>query len=152
MRDANCEVKIGGGQEMTEHHVSSEDKETRVGLMRVLLALRMAEVRGDLVSYYLSLLEAIDRCNKPAVQQDLALLQPECARFLASCFGRVHVGFPSFNIGYQRMRLTYAANAFLKLKQQPAGRVSNDQTLEPTPGGARKRRLGTARIKSEAKP
>jgi hypothetical protein len=66
-----------------EHYLQRGLNGRREGLKRVLMALRRAEVNGDLIYYYLNLLEALERCREPAPEPDLALLLPECAQFLA---------------------------------------------------------------------
>lgn len=83
------------------------------GLLLVLLQLRRWEVSGDLIAYYLQLLEAIERCLQPRKASDLAVLMPECGNYLAACFGRVHIG-PTYqaNVELQVRRLEAAREAF----------------------------------------
>lgn len=88
----------------------------------VLLQVRRWEVNGQLLEYYLNLLEALDRLQSANLASCLKILQPEGQAYLATCFGRVHIGFPhASNHEYQQQRLAAASAAFRVAKswQQP---------------------------------
>lgn len=102
---------------LQEHFIPRCESGTRETLTRTLLSLRRWEVNGNLLSYYMTLLEAIECCRREDADAGLALLQPECATFLEACFGRVKVAYPTSNINTQRARIALARAEFIKLKQ-----------------------------------
>lgn len=106
-------VGVSGGSlsPVREYPVVREDLHSLQGLTRVLLAMRHYEREGDLAGYYLHLLEAMERCRDPMPRPCLAVLQPDSDRFLADCFGRVHVGFryPGFSYDPQLLVRVRAA-------------------------------------------
>lgn len=106
-----------GGQDLDEHYIPRMQPLSRSGFTLVLLALRRWEVNGQLVAYYLQLLEAMERCAQAPAAPDLAPLMPDCATFLAVCFGRVHVGLSTpDNIRFQEQRLAAAREAFAAIR------------------------------------
>lgn len=90
---------------------------SRLGLQETLLAVRKAELSGELLPYYLNLLEALDRCAAPDQSPDFALFQPELATFLASCFGRVHVAYSELESLTKEIELRRIAEAPLALRR-----------------------------------
>lgn len=86
---------------------------SRRDLCVVLLQMRRWEVNGQLLEYYLNLLEALDRLQSANLSSCLMILRPEGHTYLATCFGRVHIGFPhASNHEYQQQRLAAASAAF----------------------------------------
>jgi hypothetical protein len=61
------------------------------GLEWDLLQLRKAEVVGNLLVYYLRLLDALDRCSATSSDPCLEAIRADCHRVLVGCYGRVHV-------------------------------------------------------------
>lgn len=107
-------VRLGPeGGELSEYFVPRSEPLSIWGFMLVLLQLRRWEITGNLVAYYLQLLEACDRCFQQNLTAELAALMPECAGYLAACFGRVHIG-PTHqgNVEYQLRRLDAARKEF----------------------------------------
>jgi hypothetical protein len=106
-----------GSKEIQEYYVPRMDPTSLWGLHFVLLQLRLWEISGILVAYYLQLLEAFERFVHPDLSPDLAIIAPESARFLATCFGRVHIG-PTHkdNIDFQLERIDAARQAYEKIR------------------------------------
>lgn len=100
-----------------EYHVVRQYRHSLHGLAYVLLTMRHHERRGDLTGYYLNLLEAIERCRDPMPKPCMAVLQPDCGRFLADCFGHVHVG-TGFHARKFDPELLSRARAALKMEKQ----------------------------------
>lgn len=99
--------------EMLDYFVPRTEPTSLWGFLLVLMQLRRWEISGNLVAYYLQLLEAFERCKAPSVSPDLAVLMPECAGFLAANFGRVHIGpTHSGNVDLQLQRINTARHAF----------------------------------------
>lgn len=102
-----------GSSEMMEYFIPRTQPTSLWGLLLVLLQLRRWEISGNLVAYYLQLLEAFERCVHPSPSPDLAIIAPECSRFLSACYGRVHIG-PTHkeNVDLQLQRTNAARQAF----------------------------------------
>jgi hypothetical protein len=102
-----------GSAEVMEYFVPRIDPKSLWGLLLVLLQLRRWEISGNLVAYYLQLLEAFERCVQPAQSPDLSIITPQCPEFLAACFGRVHIG-PTHkgNVEFQIQRINAARKEF----------------------------------------
>lgn len=97
----------------TTAFIPTARENSRWDLCVVLLQLRRWELNGQLLEYYLNLLEALDRLQSANVASCLKILEPEGHAYLATCFGRVHIGWPNAtNHEYQQQRLAAASAAF----------------------------------------
>ena len=109
-------VEVGG----SDHDFRSGESTNRRGITGVLLQMRRCESHGDLVGYYLNLLESLECCQTLEAGRELAVLLPELANFLTLSFGRVYVGPDHIrNIEYQQLRLAVARQLFEKARQNP---------------------------------
>lgn len=100
-----------------QYFVPRSHESSRWGLLLTLLQLRRWEVHGDLIAYYLQLLELIARCAIPHFGPDCSFMLPALKSYLTACFGRVHVG-PTFpgNVEYQLDRLQRSRKAFFTVR------------------------------------
>lgn len=102
----------------TEYHVVRQYQHSLNGLTYVLLSMRHHERKGDLTGYYLNLLEAIERCRDPMPKPCMAVLKPDCGRFLADCFGHVHIGHGFPGRKFDDQLLSRARSALEQAKQK----------------------------------
>lgn len=104
-------------REVLQYFVPRSHVSSRWGLLLTLLQLRRWEVHGDLIAYYLQLLELIARCTSSCLGPDCSFMLPALKGYLTACFGRVHVGPTSpGNVEYQLDRLQRARRAFFAVR------------------------------------
>ncbi|WP_144289856.1 hypothetical protein [Ideonella sp. A 288] len=105
------------GREALEYFIPRSHGSSRWGLLLTLLQLRRWEVHGNLIAYYLQLLEVIERCIVPVPDPDFAFMLPALKDYLTACFSRIHVG-PTHpgNVEYQLARLMRARKAFIVVR------------------------------------
>ncbi len=105
------------GSEALEYFIPRSHGSSRWGLLLTLLQLRRWEVHGNLIAYYLQLLELMERCNVPVPDPHFAFMLPALKGYLTSCFSRIHVGPTNpGNVEYQLARLIRARKEFIVVR------------------------------------
>lgn len=125
----------------------------RQALETVCIALRRWELKGNLVNYYLTLLDAIDLCTADEPEASLRGFLPDCAGYLAAAFGRVQlVDHDVSKHPAVKAKLSSAAKALKRARALPPQPINGPGQLwafEPSQASAVLKQIAKERPRQE---